>query len=93
MLIRSLLTAAAILAASPALAWGPDGHRITSAIADENLAGLARANIALLIGNETLAEASTYPDEQKSNPDPFWQKAASCGITSPSPRAPRISRA
>jgi hypothetical protein len=77
MLIRSFLTTAAILAATPALAWGPNGHRITGAIADENLSGLARANIALLIGNETLAEASTYPDEQRSNPDPFWQKAAS----------------
>lgn len=46
------LTLAASLALSvcahPALAWGPVGHRITGAIADENLSGLSRANLRLL---------------------------------------------
>ncbi|HUD91413.1 MAG TPA: S1/P1 Nuclease, partial [Sphingobium sp.] len=35
--------------ATPAHAWGPIGHRITGAIADENLSGLARANVRLLL--------------------------------------------
>lgn len=77
MILRVLMLAAVVFAAAPAAAWGPVGHRVTGAIADENLSGLARANVALLIGNETLAEASTYPDEQRSNPDAFWQRTAS----------------
>jgi S1/P1 Nuclease len=76
MLIRPLLALAALVIASPAAAWGPVGHRVTGAIADENLSGLARANVQLLIGTETLAEAATYPDEMKSDPSPFWQKTA-----------------
>ena len=28
------------------------------------------------LGHEELPEASTWPDEQRSNPDPFWQSDA-----------------
>lgn len=73
---RALLLAALALSA-PAYAWGPIGHRITGAIADENLSGVARANVRVLTGSEDLAEAATWPDDQKSNPAPFWQKQAS----------------
>lgn len=62
---------------SPALAWGKTGHRSVGAIADTHLSGIARAQIRQLIGVETLDEASTWPDEMRSNPDPFWQKTAS----------------
>ena len=44
---------------SPARAWGPIGHRVTGAIADENLSGVARANVKILLGTEDLAEAAT----------------------------------
>ena len=77
MLTRSLAVLIALTIATPAAAWGPIGHRATGAIADENLSGLARANVQLLIGTETLAEAATFPDEMKSDPSPFWQKTAS----------------
>lgn len=73
---RALLLAALALSA-PAHAWGPIDHRITGAIADENLSGVARANVSVLMGSEDLAEAATWPDDQKSNPAPFWQKQAS----------------
>ncbi|WP_312219392.1 S1/P1 nuclease [Sphingobium yanoikuyae] len=63
--------------ASPAFAWGPIGHRVTGAIADRNLSGLARANVQLLLGEENLAEAATWPDDMKSDPADFWQKQAS----------------
>ncbi len=63
--------------ASPVMAWGPIGHRITGAIADENLSGVARAQVRLLLGTEDLAEAATWPDDMKSNPAEFWQKQAS----------------
>lgn len=78
MLMRKLILLTLSLAlATPAHAWGPIGHRITGAIADENLSGLARANVRLLLGSEDLAEAATWPDDMKSNPDTFWQKQAS----------------
>ena len=63
--------------ASPAFAWGPIGHRVTGAIADRNLSGLAHANVQLLLGKEDLAEAATWPDDMKSDPADFWQKQAS----------------
>ncbi|HEX7857676.1 MAG TPA: S1/P1 nuclease [Sphingobium sp.] len=69
--------ALSLLMISPAQAWGPVGHRITGAIADQNLSGLARANIRLLLGEEDLAEAATWPDDMRSDPSAFWQKTAS----------------
>ncbi|SEJ96158.1 S1/P1 Nuclease [Sphingobium sp. AP50] len=71
------LIALPLLFATPAHAWGPVGHRITGAIADENLSGIARANVQLLLGTTDLAEAATWPDDMKSDPAEFWQKRAS----------------
>jgi hypothetical protein len=65
------------LPASPALAWGQTGHRVTGAIADHYLSGVARANVQLLLGTETLAQAATWPDDMRSDPSEFWQKTAS----------------
>jgi hypothetical protein len=68
-----------LLAASFSLnvfAWGQIGHRITGAIAQEHLTPQANAAINALLPNEDLAEASTYPDEMRSNPADFWQKTA-----------------
>jgi hypothetical protein len=80
MIVRKILIAAAgaaIVTPSPAFAWGKTGHRVTAAVADTHLSGLARAHVREIIGVETLAEAGNWPDEMKSNPDPFWQKTAS----------------
>jgi nuclease S1 len=57
-------------------AFGQTGHRITGAIADKHISNETRLALSEIIGNETLAEASTYADEMKSNPDEFWQKRA-----------------
>ena len=65
------------LPAGPALAWGQTGHRVTGAIADHYLSGVARANVQLLLGSESLAQAATWPDDMRSDPAPFWQKTAS----------------
>lgn len=56
---KLILTAIILSMTSPAFAWGPIGHRVTGAIADRNLSGLARANVQLLLGEEDLAEAAT----------------------------------
>jgi hypothetical protein len=75
----SLFFAAALslVPQSSAFAWGAIGHRVTGAIADDNLDGVARAHVRMILGEETLAQASTWPDEQRSNPSEFWQKTAS----------------
>ena len=59
-----------------ASAWGQIGHRVTGKIAEPYLSEQARAAIAEILPNESLAEASTYADEMRSNPDSFWQKVA-----------------
>ncbi|MFT5839866.1 MAG: hypothetical protein ACI9UT_002377 [Flavobacteriales bacterium] len=58
------------------LSWGQVGHRVTGAIAQQYLTLQAQTAINQLLINEDLAEASTYPDEMKSNPSKFWQKKA-----------------
>jgi hypothetical protein len=67
---------ACALPASPALAWGQTGHRVTGAIADHYLSGVARAHVRLLLGNESLAQAATWPDDMRSDPAEYWQKTA-----------------
>ncbi|MFC4701094.1 S1/P1 nuclease [Glaciecola siphonariae] len=66
----------AIGTANYAYAWGQTGHRVTGAIAEQYLTDDAKAAIARILPNESVAEASTYADEMRSNPDHFWQKVA-----------------
>lgn len=73
-LAAALLTA---LLPSPVLAWGQNGHRIIGQLAEERIDGKTRAEIEQIIGKESLAEAATFADEERSNPAPFWQKEAS----------------
>lgn len=72
-----LLICLSALTPAAAHAWGPVGHRITGAIADQNLSGAARAHVHVLLGSQDLAEASTWPDDMRSDPSTFWQKTAS----------------
>ncbi|AXR08145.1 S1/P1 Nuclease [Salinimonas sediminis] len=65
-----------MLTSLPALGWGQTGHRVTGAIAQRYLSPNAASAIAELLPNETLAEASTYADEMRSNPAPYWQKTS-----------------
>jgi nuclease S1 len=62
---------------TPAFGWGKTGHRVVAAIADTQLSGLARAHIREILGGaESLDEAANWPDEMRSNPEPFWQKTS-----------------
>lgn len=60
----------------PAQAWGPTGHRVSASIAEDNISGRTRAHIRAILGSESLAEGSTWPDEQRPNPLAFWQQEA-----------------
>lgn len=70
------LASVASFSAAPAHAWGKTGHRITGKIATHYLTDEAKAAIRALLGPESLAEASTYADEMRSNPSEFWQETA-----------------
>ncbi|MGL6044746.1 MAG: S1/P1 nuclease [Sandaracinobacteroides sp.] len=61
---------------APALGWSQTGHRVTGAIADRHLGPRARAGLQDILGSESLAEASTWPDFMRSSTDNFWQKQA-----------------
>jgi hypothetical protein len=67
---------ASLTCSSYANAWGQTGHRVTGSIAEQYLTHQAKAAIAQILPNESLAEASTYADEMRSNPDQYWQKIA-----------------
>ena len=75
-LLVAASSAAIALTPTPALAWGKTGHRVVAALADAQLSGLARAHVKELLGVESLDEAATWPDEMRSDPSPFWQKAS-----------------
>jgi hypothetical protein len=78
--MKHLFLAAAALTSilpSAASAWGQLGHRIVGQLAEERISGRTRAEIAQILEAEDLAEISTWPDDEKSNPDPFWQNEAS----------------
>jgi hypothetical protein len=51
----------------PVFAWGQDGHRIIAEIAERNLTPAATAAIREILGEETLAGISTWPDEIRSD--------------------------
>lgn len=78
MFYRVTLAAAAIALClpSPAAAWGQNGHRVIGEIADKRISGKSRAEIELILGEEDLAEASAWADEERSNPADFWQREA-----------------
>ncbi|RYE16667.1 MAG: S1/P1 Nuclease, partial [Sphingobacteriaceae bacterium] len=49
------------------MAWGMLGHRVVGQIADSYLTKKARKNIALILGDESVAMASTWADFIKSD--------------------------
>lgn len=78
MKIKSLLFAtASFMICSNAFGWGQTGHRVTGSIAERYLSEQAQLEILKLFPNESLAEISTYADENRSDPSTFWQKTAS----------------
>lgn len=48
-------------------AWGPIGHRIVGQIAENHLSKTARKQLKAVLGDETLAEISTYMDFIRSD--------------------------
>ena len=65
-LVFPLASLIAFQSATPAYAWGKVGHRVISQIAEKHLTPRAKAAIvALLEPGESLADASTWADENR----------------------------
>ena len=63
-----------VLVSSTASPWGPTGHRIVGRIAEQHLSAEARQQLQALLGPESLAQVSTWPDEIRA--DPLWSHAS-----------------
>ncbi|MCH7813784.1 MAG: S1/P1 nuclease [Planctomycetes bacterium] len=62
----------AVLVATPCFGWGRDGHKITGTIATHYLTPEAKVGVTALLGDQSLAEVSTWADEIRSNPAYRW---------------------
>ena len=58
-----------MLMVSFVFAWGKTGHRITGEIADTYLTEKTKLEIQKILSDPSLAVASTWADEMRSNPD------------------------
>ena len=74
--IRYIILSFALVSSSASWGWGQTGHRITGEIAQSRINGKTTAELEMILGKEGLAEMATWPDEQRSNPQAFWQKDA-----------------
>ncbi|WP_375273191.1 S1/P1 nuclease [Sphingomonas sp.] len=70
----ALAVSALLALPSPAHAWGKTGHRVVGAIAEPLLTPSARAGVRGILGVETMAEASNWPDFMRADPEPYWQR-------------------
>jgi len=60
------------LASLPAVAWGPEGHRIVAQIASKRLTPTARLRVIQILGNDDLAAISVWADDVRSErPETF----------------------
>ena len=74
--MRILIVVALAALPQPALAWGKTGHRVIGTIAERMVGARAKAGVRAILGVESIAEASTWPDFERSNPQAFLQKEA-----------------
>ena len=73
-LVLRLALLATVLATSPCLAWGGDGHRIVGTIASSDLTPATAAAVRDLLGEQTLADACCWADEIRSDKQYDWIK-------------------
>lgn len=64
-----ILALAAVIAlglTAPAMAWGPNGHRIVAKLGEDNMDPAARTAMQMLTGSRSLDLLSTWPDFVRS---------------------------
>ena len=52
-------------------AWGPIGHRVVGEVAKRHLNYFTKKKVEAILGAESMAKASTWADEIKSDPDNY----------------------
>lgn len=57
-----------------ALGFGQNGHRVVAQLAENHLTPAARRAVDEILRGESMAMVSTWPDEMRSSPEPFWLK-------------------
>lgn len=82
--VASALVALLSALPAPSWAWGAQGHRITGRVAEAFLTPRARIAIQSLLGGESLADASTWMDQEKRHLGPVkaqwhYTNQAVCG--------------
>jgi hypothetical protein len=65
--IRTFIAAGMILHASLSFAWGPTGHRVTGWVAEQHISKKVKKELARILGQQSLAMASTWMDEIRSD--------------------------
>ncbi|MBL7847842.1 MAG: S1/P1 nuclease [Cyclobacteriaceae bacterium] len=65
--MRGIIIAVACFVSLESFGWGATGHRATGLVADQYLTAKARKKIAVVLGQESLAMASTWMDEIRSD--------------------------
>lgn len=70
---RTLLVVSMSCVPLQAFGWGQTGHRVVGEIAARHVSPWTARQVAVLLDGESLAEASNWPDEIKS--DPSWERA------------------
>ncbi len=65
--LSSLIAGILLIGTMPVKAWGPTGHRVIGEIASFYLSPKAQLGIRAIIGNETLAMISNWPDLIRSD--------------------------
>lgn len=61
-----------VISSVPALAWGPEGHRITGRVAEEYLSDQAKAAIDEVLGGRTLTDVSVWADDVRQREEYQW---------------------
>ncbi len=74
-LVRRASLVFLVLAASHCFGWGRNAHKITGAIATHQLTPKATGAVAALLGDQSLADVSTWADEIRSGPSYRWATA------------------
>lgn len=65
--VKSILVLCALISSNLLFGWGQTGHRAIGQVATEHLSKKARKNIEKLMGSESLAIASIWMDEVRSD--------------------------
>jgi len=69
--MKYFFTIILLISTNPLWAWGPTGHRVVGELATKYLDKKTLTSINSILGGESLARVSTWPDEIRSDPQKY----------------------